>query len=112
MWIRQRPAAGIQAKVSMIVSPISRSGANVASPSAWSPMQAPSIVSSGLPRIGSGTSGIGGGVTKRTTEVTSSETLGRPVAVGADGLGTDLGGEDQRARVDLGDRQQVDAAGR
>ena len=74
MWMRQRPAAGICPQVSMIVSPSSRSGATVASPSAWLPMQAPSIVSSGRPRIGSGTSGIGGGVMKRTTEVTSSET--------------------------------------
>ncbi len=72
MWIRLSPAAGIQAKVSRIVSPISRSGANAASPSSWLPMQAPSMVSSGTPRIGSGTSGIGGGVTKRTTEETSS----------------------------------------
>ena len=30
------------------------------------------MVSSGVPRIGSGTSGIGGGVMKRTTELTSS----------------------------------------
>ena len=74
MWIRQRPAAGIWSKVSMIGSPISRSGAIAASPASLSPMQAASIVSSGVPRSGSGTSGMGGGVMKRTTEVTSSET--------------------------------------
>ena len=56
----------------MIVSPIARRGAIAASPSSRVPMQAPSIVSRGLPRIGSGTSGIGGGVRKRTTEETSS----------------------------------------
>ena len=95
----------------MIVSPISRSGANAASPSSWVPMQAPSIVSSGVPRSGSGTSGIGGGVTKRTTEVTSSGTVGGPVAVGADRLGADLGREEQGAGVDLGDRQQLDVQG-
>ena len=58
----------------MIGSPISRSGAIAASPSSRLPMQAASIVSSGRPRIGSGTSGIGGGVRKRTIEVISSGT--------------------------------------
>ena len=66
MWIRLSPAVGIHSKVSMIGSPISRRGANAASPSSWVPMQAPSMVSSGVPRSGSGTSGIGGGVMKRT----------------------------------------------
>ena len=99
---------GIWSKVSMIGSPISRSGAIAASPSPASPMQAPSIVSSGLPRSGSGTSGIGGGRRKRTIEVTSSGDARRPVAVGADRVGADLGREEQRAGVDLGDRQQVD----
>ena len=107
MWMRQRPSAGIRVQVSMIVSPSSRSGATISSPSSWLPMQAPSIVSSGRPRIGSGTSGIGGGVTKRTTEVTSSGTLGGPVAVGAHRLGAELGREDEGAGVDLGDRDQA-----
>ena len=74
-------------------------------------MQAPSIVSSGRPRSGSGTSGIGGGVRKRTTEVTSSGTAGGPVAIGADGVGADLGREEEGAGVDLGDRQQVEVQG-
>ena len=38
MWMRQRPAAGIWAKVSMIGSPSSRSGAIVRSPSSRLPM--------------------------------------------------------------------------
>ena len=75
MWMWLRPAAGIHSKVSMIVSPISPQGCECLFPSSRVPTQAPSIVSSGVPRIGSGTSGKGGGVTKRTTEVTSSETV-------------------------------------
>jgi hypothetical protein len=74
MWIRLRPAAGIWSKVSMIGSPSARSGAISSSPAALLPMQVASIVSSGLSRIGSGTSGIGGGRRKRTIEVTSSGT--------------------------------------
>ena len=45
MAIRVRPAAGIWAKVSIIGSPISRSGAIAFSPSSWLPMQAAAIVS-------------------------------------------------------------------
>ena len=48
---------------------------------------------------------------KRTTEVTSSGTVGRPVAVGADRLGAELGREEQGAGVDLGDRQQLEVQG-
>ena len=75
MWIRLSPATGIWANVSMIGSPSSRSGAIRRSPSASSTMQAASIVSSGLSRSGSGTSGSGGGRRKRTIEVTSSPTV-------------------------------------
>ena len=69
------------------------------------------MVSSGVPRSGSGTSGIGGGVTKRTTDVTSSGHRLGPVAVYADRLRPHLGREEQGARVDLGDRQQFDVKG-
>ncbi len=74
MWIRQRAAGGTWSKVFMIGSPISSSGVKAASPSSRLPMQAPSIVSSGVPRSGSGTSGTSGGRRKRTTEVTFSPT--------------------------------------
>ena len=112
MWMWLRPAVGIWAKVSMIGEPkLARSGANVARPVASSPMQAPSIVSSGVPRSGSGTSGMGGGVRKRTMEVTFFPDAGGPVAVGAHRGGPHLGREEQGARVDLGDRQQVEVQG-
>ena len=56
----------------MIGSPSSRIGANSRSPVAWSPIDAPSIVSSGPVAKRLGTSGIGGGRRKRTTELASS----------------------------------------
>ena len=74
MWMRQRPSAGIWPQVSMIVSPSSRSGATIASPVGLAADAGAVDRQQRPPRIGSGTSGIGGGVTKRTTEVTSSET--------------------------------------
>ena len=56
----------------MIGSPIARSGAISSSPASRPPVKAASIVISGTPRSGSGTSGIGGGRSRRAIEVTSS----------------------------------------
>ena len=74
-------------------------------------MQAPSIVSSGRPRIGSGTSGIvAAGEEADDRGDVVGDAVG-PVAVGADRLGAELGREDEGAGVDVGDRDQVEVQG-
>ena len=70
--IRHRAAGGTVPNMSITGSASSRIGANSFSPSAGSPAWAPVTTTSGRPRIGSGTNGIGGGVRKRTLDVSSA----------------------------------------
>ncbi len=98
---------GIVATVS-IAGPSARSGSSSFAPSASSPSQIACTTTNDLPRTGSGISGIGGNCRMRPTEVISSGTSAVQVRQAFSTSRRPLDREPEDARVDLGDRQEVE----
>ena len=75
---------------------------------AWSPIDAPSIVSSGRSRSGSGHVRDRRRAQEADHRARLVGQLGRPVAIAAHGVGAELGREQQRPGVDIGHLDQLE----